>query len=114
MPRGVTDLQSFDSVGGDKSRDSRPLKQTCKALFTKLHDARGVRARRDHRPDAGVVKMVTHGVALVAIVGNQVAGSRLGECAERFELCAVGRLAAGAEESEREAGGIAEIASLTD
>lgn len=72
-----------------------------------------VRARRDHGPDACVMETVADGVAIVALVGDQVAGPCFGERAERFELRAVGRLAAGEVEGERPAGGITETVNLT-
>ncbi len=71
-----------------------------------------VGARRDHGSHAGRAQAVADGVAVVALVGDQVVGPRFGECAERFELRAVGRLAAGEVEAERETVGIAETMNL--
>lgn len=72
-----------------------------------------VRARRDHRPDAGVMETVADGIAIVALVGDQVAGPCFGERTERFELRAVGRLAAGEVEGKRLTDGITETMNLT-
>ena len=72
-----------------------------------------VRARRDHGLDAGVMETVADGVAIVALVGDQVAGPCFGERTERFELRAVGRLAAGEVEGKRLTDGITETMNLT-
>ena len=72
-----------------------------------------VRARRDHGPHARLAETVADRVAVVALVGDQVAGLDFGERAERFELRAVGRFAAGEMEGEREAGGITETVNFT-
>ena len=72
-----------------------------------------VGARWDHGPDAGLMKMGADGVAVVALVGDQVAGERFGERADCFELRAVSRLTAREVESERVAGGITETVNFT-
>lgn len=72
-----------------------------------------VRARRNDGPDAGLAEAIADRVAVVPLVGNQVAGPRVDERGERFELGAVGRLAAREVEGEREAGGITETVNFT-
>lgn len=72
-----------------------------------------VRAWRNHGPDAGVMETVADGIAIVALVGDQVAGPCFGERTERFELRAVGRLAAGEVEGKRLTDGITETMNLT-
>jgi len=81
--------------------------------FVPSDRSRAVRSRRDHGPDAGVVEAVAYRVTVVALVGDQGAGPRVRERAERFELRAIGRLAAGEVEGEREAGGITETVNFT-
>ena len=72
-----------------------------------------VRAWRDHGPDAGGMETVADGIAIVALVGDQVAGPCFGERTERFELRAVGRLAAGEVEGKWLTDGITETMNLT-
>ena len=72
-----------------------------------------VRARRDHGAHSRPVETVADCIAVVALVGDQVAGLDFGERAECFELRAVGRFAAGEVEGEREAGGITETVNFT-
>ena len=106
-------------AGGDSTVDFQMTDQTFDAVALAIDplvpaDWRfAVRARRDHRPHAGLAEAVSNCVAVVALVGDQVAGPRFGERMERFELRAVGRFAAGEMEGEREAGGITETMNFT-
>lgn len=72
-----------------------------------------VRARRDHGPHAGFAEAVADRIAVIALVGDQVAGPYFGERAERFELRAIGDLAAREVEDERAAGRITETVNFT-
>ena len=68
---------------------------------------------RDDGPDAARLEMVADGVAVVALVGDQVGGSRLGEGVEGFERRRVVRFAAGEVEREGESSGITETMNFT-
>jgi len=109
----------FVVAGGDGAVDLEMTDQALDAVALPIDPlvpadrCLAVRARWDHRPDAGVMETVADGIAIVALVGDQVAGPCFGERAERFELGAIGRLAAGEVEDEREAAGITETVNLT-
>ena len=75
--------------------------------------SRAVRAWGDHGPHAGLAEAVADGVAVVALISNQVSGRHFGERADRFELRTVGGLAAREVEGERETGGITETMNFT-
>lgn len=65
------------------------------------------------RPDAAPGQRFADRAAVVALVGDQVAGTLVGERRDILERRAVGRLAAGEVEGERDAGGVAETMNLT-
>ena len=68
---------------------------------------------RNHGSNTSLSKAVPNGVAVVALVGDQVSGPRIRERAERFELRAVGGFPSCEVEGEREAGGITETMNFT-
>jgi len=72
-----------------------------------------VGSRRDDGADAGVAQGLADGVAVVALVGDQIGRARFGERDDVFERRAVGRFAAGEVEDEREAPGITETMNFT-
>lgn len=102
---GAVDLQMTDQPLDTVALSIEPLVPADRRL--------AVRARRDHGPHPRLLETVADRVAVVTLVGDQVGGPCLGERAQRFELGAVGRFAAGEVEGEREAGGIAETMNFT-
>ena len=106
-------------AGGNGSVDLQVTDQALDAValpveaFVPAHRRLAVRARGDRGPNASLVEAATDGIAVVALVGDQVTGPRFGERGERFELRAVGRLAAREVEGEWQAGGITETMNFT-
>lgn len=85
------------------------------AVETLVPSDRGlaVGSRWDDGTDAIVAQALADGVAVVALVGEEVGGARFGERHHRFERRAVRRLAAGEVEGEGQASGIAETMNFT-
>jgi len=106
-------------AGGDGTVDFQMTDQALDTVALSIEtlvpaDRRlAVRARRDHWLHSRLAEAVADRVAVVALVGDQVTGLDFGERAERFELGAVGRFAAGEMEGKREAGGITETVNFT-
>lgn len=100
VDRGVTD-QAFNAI-------ALPVEALVPA-----HRRVAVRARWDHGGNSRLVETAADGIAVVALVGDQVTGPRFGERGDRFELRAVGRLIACEVETEWQAGGITEIMNFT-
>jgi hypothetical protein len=72
-----------------------------------------MRARRDGGSNAPFTQSAADRVGVVALVGEQVGGARLGERGYGFERRAVRRFAAGEVEGERDASGITETMNFT-
>jgi hypothetical protein len=70
-------------------------------------------SRWDGGADAGVVERAADRVGIVALVGEQVLGARVGERGHGFECGTVRRFAAGEVEDERDAAGITETMNFT-
>ncbi len=106
-------------AGGNGSVDLQVTDQAFDAValpveaLVPTHRCLAVRARRDHGPNTRLVETAADGIAVVALVGDQVTGRRFGERGDRFELRAVGRLTACEVEAEWQAGGITETMNFT-
>ena len=72
-----------------------------------------MRARRDGGSDRVIAQGIADGVGVVALVGEQVGGARLGKRGHGFERRAVRRFSAGEVEDERDAVGVTETMNLT-
>lgn len=72
-----------------------------------------VGSRRDDGVDAVVAQVFADGIAVVALVGEEIGRTRFGERHHRFERRAVRRFAAGEMEGEGQASGIAETMNFT-
>lgn len=77
-------------------------------------DRRGaVGARWNDGPDAAPGQLLADRVAVIALVGEEVIGPLLGQRHHVLERRAIGRLATGEVEGERDAGGVTETMNLT-
>lgn len=72
-----------------------------------------MRAWRDDGADAALMQRGANGIGVVALVGEHVAGPRLGARGHGFERRAVRRLAGREVEDERDASGITETMNFT-
>ena len=106
LPDGADGLERFaDIIIAAASGTVGLIKP--QSAFYERHGWRGIRTL------TRLVETAADGIAVVALVGDQVTGRRFGERGDRFELRAVGRLTACEVEAEWQAGGITETMNFT-